>query len=85
MFAPMPHSHMAPAAGPQAVFGGPLVQDSARGAGPFTSSIAGAHAMPPATGGLAQGQQPILNVSLHPGLQMYFAREVQTAILVKYS
>ncbi|EOO00743.1 putative histone deacetylase complex protein [Phaeoacremonium minimum UCRPA7] len=63
MFASMPHSSMAPTSAPQAVFGGPLMQDGPRGTGPFNSGMAGAHVIP-AQGGLAQGQQPILNDAL---------------------
>lgn len=71
MFAPMPHSSMPPAASSQAVFGGPLLQEGARGAVPFAGGMPGAHAIPPAPGGLAQGQQPILNVSLYPDAPSY--------------
>lgn len=72
MFAPMPHtaappssSQQAAASGVAAVFGGPLQQEGQRGAqqgAPFPGAAASAaHQIP---GGITQGQQPILNVSL---------------------
>lgn len=71
MFAPMPHttapptSSQAAASGVAAVFGGPLQQEGQRGAqqgAPFPGAAgSAAHQIP---GGITQGQQPILNVSL---------------------
>ena len=77
IFAPMPHSSVAPstsmgATSGASMFGPALPPDSGRGGQqpPFPGGLPGSlpgpgpHPAPPGPGGLTQGQQPILNVNL---------------------